>query len=45
MVGVDTDAELLGEERRELILRRLGAEGKARASHLRRARAPAQLAR
>ena len=28
------DAELLGEERRELILRRLGAEGKVRASDL-----------
>ena len=43
MVGVDTTRELLGEERRGLILRWLGAEGKARASQC--ARAPAQLAR
>ena len=34
MVGVDTTRELLGEERRELILRWLGAEGKVRASDL-----------
>jgi DeoR/GlpR family transcriptional regulator of sugar metabolism len=34
MVGADTTRELLGEERRELILRWLGAEGKVRASDL-----------
>jgi DeoR/GlpR family transcriptional regulator of sugar metabolism len=34
MAGVDTARELLGEERRELILRWLGAEGKVRASNL-----------
>jgi DeoR/GlpR family transcriptional regulator of sugar metabolism len=34
MVGVDATRELLGEERRELILRWLGAEGKVRASDL-----------
>jgi DeoR/GlpR family transcriptional regulator of sugar metabolism len=34
MVGGDTTRELLGEERRERILRWLGAEGKVRASDL-----------
>ena len=34
MVDLDTTRELLGEERRELILRWLGADGKVRASDL-----------
>ena len=34
MAAIDTGRELLGEERRELILRWLGAEGKVRASDL-----------
>src|SRR6188472_4737170 len=34
MATADTTRELLGEERRELILRWLGAEGKVRASDL-----------
>ena len=34
MAATDTGRELLGEERRELILRWLGAEGKVRASDL-----------
>ena len=34
MAAIDTTRELLGEERRELILRWLGAEGKVRASDL-----------
>src|SRR2546423_6341645 len=34
MAATDTGRELLGEERRELILRWLGAEGKGRASDL-----------
>ncbi|HEY7619381.1 MAG TPA: DeoR family transcriptional regulator, partial [Solirubrobacteraceae bacterium] len=34
MVAADTTRELLGEERRELILRWLGTEGKVRASDL-----------
>src|SRR5689334_21884473 len=34
MTATDTTRELLGEERRELVLRWLGAEGKVRASDL-----------
>ena len=45
MAGVDTQRSHSGGERRGLILRRLGAKGKARASHLRCARTAAQLAR